>query len=157
MDSHYVNTFNVPIQGKVYVNIWTVPSVIHEAIPFLDNNTNISVQPFDTRTTEKLMIFATRAEILFLTTHMHKRGVLFETWFDDGAGPAWQISQTTDWQHPPNMRFSPPLSFQPGAGIRYTTTHHNDHPTDGPKLPALTFGLTSDDDMAIIAGYYYVP
>jgi hypothetical protein len=45
--------------------------------------------------------------------------------------------------------------LSPGQGIRFETTHaYDDPPSD--SSPPLTFGPTSEDEMAILLGFYAV-
>ncbi len=69
-----------------------------------------------------------------LTSHMHKRGTLFTIDFLDGntVVPCPQNPQqngtcltATDYAHPPQIPFVPPLLVNVGQGLRYTCTHDN--------------------------------
>ena len=61
----------------------------------------------------------------------------------------------TDWDDPVFKVFDPPLILTAGQGVRFEATHaYLDPPSS--SAPPLTFGLTSEDEMAIILGYYAV-
>ena len=55
-----------------------------------------------------------------------------------------------DWEHPPILELDPPLTLEPGEGLRLETTYNNW--TDR----TLEFGLLSEDEMMILFGYYYM-
>ena len=64
--------------------------------------------------------------------------------------------ENLDWDDPSFDIFGPPLVLKPGQGLRYETTHTYDDPPS-PTAPALRFGVTSEDEMAILLGFYAVP
>ena len=53
-------------------------------------------------------------------------------------------------------RGPPPLVLLPGQGLRYWATHsYDDAPSE--NSPPLRFGLTSEDEMAILLGFHATP
>jgi hypothetical protein len=56
---------------------------------------------------------------------------------------------TDDWEHPPILTLDPPLTLQAGQGLRLVTTY-----TNWRTIP-VRFGLTSEDEMMILFGYFY--
>jgi len=54
-----------------------------------------------------------------------------------------------DWEHPPVMKFDPPLHFNINDGIELEATYYND--TD----EIVEWGLLSVDEMMIAFGLYY--
>src|SRR5439155_18605760 len=72
--------------------------------------------------------------VVALTSHMHKRGVLFTIDFLNGrtAVPCPQNPQENgtcltarDYTDPPQIQFDPPLLVNLHQGLRYTCTHDN--------------------------------
>ncbi len=50
---------------------------------------------------------------------------------------------------PPITAFDPPLEFDSGEGLRWTCTYEN------PTTNAVAFGLSAEDEMCFLWGYYY--
>ena len=162
LNSHYVNLLGTEtMHGEVYVNIYTIPpeAVKHEAKVFLAHNYNINVPPGTTRLTsldwhvkDELLQqgFPPNADLhlISVSSHMHRHGELFEiNQLSTGALLHRSISYDTSF---PSL-FDPPLILYPNDGLRFQCTYNN-YDTDEP----LRFGLTSEDEMCIMQGYYYV-
>jgi hypothetical protein len=75
---------------------------------------------------------ANDACVLFLSAHMHKRGVRFTTELVDASG-ARTIYDAGDWEHPGRSRSRAPRLMTRGMQFRYTCTHDNGV-TTAPKL-----------------------
>ena len=95
-----------------------------------------------------------------LTSHMHKRGILFTEEYPVGS----QIYTNSDWDHPYVLGFPSPLWIPQNDVIHYECTHDNgfSNPNDVKRntngIPAkLHFGLSADDEMCIMPGLYFVP
>ena len=80
----------------------------------------------------------------------------FVSWLD-GLGPLKAVVardgelvyENTDWEHPVMVNYAQPIVLAKGQGLRSTVTYNNT------TSKAIFFGLTSDDEMDIIFGYYY--
>ena len=59
------------------------------------------------------------------------------------------VYENTDWEHPQIVNYAAPIVLNAGDKLRSVVTYNNT--TSRP----LFFGLTSDDEMDIIFGYYY--
>lgn len=59
------------------------------------------------------------------------------------------IYTNTDWEHPLVKSYTTPIVLQPGEGLTSEVTYYNT------SSVAVGFGLTSQDEMNIIFGYYY--
>ena len=59
------------------------------------------------------------------------------------------IYENTDWEHPKVINYDTPIILQAGEGLTSVATYVNDTNKD------IGFGLTSEDEMDIIFGYYY--
>ena len=59
------------------------------------------------------------------------------------------VYTSTDWEHPDIITYKTPIDLQKGEGLISEITYNN---TTG---KAVSFGLTSEDEMGIIFGYYY--
>jgi hypothetical protein len=62
--------------------------------------------------------------VLLLTTHMHKRGVLFTTDLVDASGSK-RLYDATDYAHPPVFTFAPVQLMKRGMRFHYECTHDN--------------------------------
>ncbi|MBI4602590.1 MAG: hypothetical protein HY721_11580 [Planctomycetes bacterium] len=175
LNSHYINlSGQAPILGEVYVNIFfAAPGSITTFVkPIFDINPSINVPPHETRTTKWSFPGVTSTQqdpalgsngrvarethIYSLSSHMHRHGVRFTGFLIQNGrdlSPPRMLYDNPDWDDPVFKVFDPPLVLQPGQGIRFETTHtYDDPPSD--NSPALTFGPTSEDEMAILLGFY---
>ena len=162
LNSHYINLLGTEtMHGEVYVNIYTIPpeEVKHEAKVFLAHNYNINVPPGTTRMTgldwhvkdelaQQGINSNARLHLISVSSHMHRHGELFEiTRLSTGELLHRSISYDTS---SPSL-FDPPLILDINDGLRYECTYSN-YDTNEP----LHFGLTSEDEMCIMQGYYYI-
>lgn len=72
----------------------------------------------------------------------------FEIQIVGGARNGQTILTETDWEHPKVLDFTPALQLKKGEGLRSVVTFNNT--TD----KELIFGLTTEDEMDIIFGYF---
>ena len=162
LNSHYINLLGTEtMHGEVYVNIHTIPpeAVKYEAKVFLTHNYNIDVPPGTTRVTaadwnvkDELAQHGfppnARLHLVSVSSHMHRHGELFEI-NRLLTGDLLHRSISYDTSLP--SLFDPPLILDNNDGLRFECTHGN-YDTDVP----LRFGLTSEDEMCIMQGYYYI-
>src|SRR5947208_475281 len=161
LNAHYANNFDVPIQMKVWTNVYPYPGTPeHIALTITDFNDmfTISVPPFTQKVQPGRFTNdgSTPMYVLSLGGHMHKRGLRFTAWWSDGA----KAYENFDWSHPVSRPFEPPVVLAPGDHIDFECLHDNGvtRPVkrDGSGNPTtLTFGLTTDDEMCVLVGTYY--
>ena len=166
MNSHYVNLLGTQtLIGETYINLWTLPpeEVKYEAKGLAASNREINVPPRTRRTVEgtwrvsdaikllKLQGYPDVRElnVFQLTSHMHRHGELFEV-FRLSTGEL--LHRSVSYDNAPLDTFNPPLKLALGDGLRFECTHSN-YDTD----KTIRYGLTSEDEMAIMFGFYYVP
>jgi hypothetical protein len=147
-NSHYVNPSGDIYHGEAYVNLHTIEKsqVEHVAQPFLWYDASFSIPPHATYTRQKYWDpFADSTHLLVLASHAHKRMVSFKIWRNGPDGEL--LYENTEWREPPLAQYD--LLFEPGEQLYSETTWMNEtsHP--------ITFGFTSEDEMNIIAGYYW--
>ncbi|GIX05671.1 MAG: hypothetical protein KatS3mg115_0074 [Candidatus Poribacteria bacterium] len=160
LNSHYVNLnggelyanefcATGPLTGEVYVNLYAIPEseVRHLLRPLFDVNEAIEVPYGERRTTTRIWRPDRDVYLLMLTSHMHRHGVRYTA---ELLSTGERIYENRLWFDPVNLWFDPPLLVRKGDGIRHSATHEN---FDNPK--PLRWGLTSEDEMAILIGYYY--
>ena len=151
LNAQYVNKTNIANIGEAYANLYTVSqaSVQREAKALDMNNTDLTL-PARTRTTVTKTFAVTQTTTIFLlTSHMHARGEKFVIKIYGGARNGEVVYENTDWEHPLMKPFTTPIVLTAGQGLTSEITYNND--TDR----IIKFGLTSEDEMGIIFGYYY--
>lgn len=151
LNPHNVNRTDETRQGEVHVNLHTVEpaNVDHVAEVLFLNNLNISLPPKATTTlTRTYTFFETRHFIQFVS-HAHEHNQEFRVYVSGGPRSGELVYISYDWEHPPIENIDPPLTLNPGEGLRLEATYNNW--TDR----TLNFGLLSEDEMMILFGYYY--
>ena len=63
--------------------------------------------------------------VTMLTSHMHKRGILFTTTLIDKAGNQTLLESNTVYTDPPARSYSPPMLVTSGEMLQYQCTHDN--------------------------------
>jgi Copper type II ascorbate-dependent monooxygenase, C-terminal domain len=151
LNAHYFNKSNLIIKGENYINFYTVPqaSVINEAKTLNLNNTDITIAPGERKTIIKTFTFSSITRVLMLTSHNHQLGEKFIIKIAGGTRNGEVVYESTDWQHPLIKNFDTPIQLQPGHGLTSEVTYFNN------TSKTVKFGLTSEDEMNIIFGYYY--
>ena len=166
MNSHYVNLLGTEtLIGETYVNLWTLQpeEVKYEAKGFAAANKDINVPPGTTRVVEGEWLVSDALKLLRLqgyrditelnvfqvTSHMHRHGELFEVY---RISTGELLHKSVAYDNAPLDQFTPPLKLVVGDGLRFECTHAN-FDTDEP----IRYGVTSEDEMAIMFGFYYIP
>jgi len=163
LNSHYINLLgDETLIGETYVNIYTIPEeeVQYEAIEIFVSNRDIRVPPGTTRVAKLTWYIGdelerrghnpdTELSVFLLSSHMHRHGELFEI-FQESTGDL--LHRSIAYDDAPIDIFNPVLALDTDDGLTFQCTHNN-YDTNVP----LTFGLTSEDEMCIIFGYYYIP
>ncbi len=151
LNSHYVNASAQDVTGEAEANLWTVPaSQVTQAASSLNlSNSDLTIQKGRDTTITKTFRFTTLTRIVALTSHMHARGQKFVIRIAGGARNGEIVFTNTSWDHPPFIGFDVPIVLQPGEGLTSEVTYRAD------PNKTVKFGLTSDDEMDIIFGYWY--
>ena len=163
LNSHYINLLgDETLIGETYVNIYTIPEeeVKYEAIEIFVSNRAINVPPNTTRVAKLTWYVEDELErrghdpdtelyVFLLTSHMHRHGDLFEI-FQNSTGEL--LHRSIAYDDAPITLFDSPLILNVDDGLKFQCTHNNYD-----KNAPLQFGLTSEDEMCIIFGYYYIP
>ena len=151
LNSHYVNSTGTVMKGEAQINLYTVDKAkVKQVVQTLDlSNTNLAL-PAGTRVTQtRTFTFNKPRKLLALTSHMHKLGEKFVIKIKGGSRDGEIIYTSTDWAHPDIITFKTPIDLQKGEGLTSEITYNNT------TTKAVGFGLTSEDEMGIIFGYYY--
>lgn len=151
LNAHYVNRGTANITGEAFANLHTVDAaqVTQVAQTLNLGNTSIPLPPFQRTTHKKTFTFSATTRILMLTSHMHKLGERFVIRIKGGSRDGQVVYENTDWEHPAIITFDQPIVLSAGEGLTSEITYNN---TTGLLV---NFGLTSEDEMGIIFGYYY--
>ncbi len=151
LNAHYFNKQTTSLTGENFINFYTVPqsSVVKEAKTINFNNTNFSLPPNQRTTITSNFTFSSPVTIIMLTSHFHKMGEKFVIKILGGARNGQTVYENTDWQHPLALNLTTPLLLNAGEGLTSVVTYNNT------TNRTLMFGLTSEDEMNIIFGYYY--
>jgi hypothetical protein len=163
MNSHYFNKSAKSIPGEVSINLFTTPkNQVKNVVRVLDLGINSTTKlrlPAKQRTviTEDFIVGRdislglnkTQAKVVTLFSHTHKLGEKFEIIIKGGSQDGKVVYSTDNWEHPLKIKFDKPLILNRGEGLTSRITYNNY--TDR----VVTFGLTSEDEMGIIFGYYY--
>jgi hypothetical protein len=146
-----VNKSGEPIVGEAYVNFYTVAkSQVQHVMKTIDfSNTGLNLLPKQRTTAVKSFTFEKNVRVLTLTSHMHKLGEKFVIKIFGGSRNGEIVYTSNDWQHPDIINLKTPISLKAGEGFTSEITYNNT--TD----QAVKFGLSSEEEMGIIFGYYY--
>jgi hypothetical protein len=151
LNSHYVNSTTLAASGEAEANLHTVPAaqVQFEAEPLNLVNTDLTLPAGRDTTIRKTFRFTKLTRVVMLTSHMHKRGLRFVVRVSGGPRNGEVVYQSEAWDHPPILALTTPLVLQPGEGLTSEVTYRGD------PSKVVRFGLTADDEMDIIFGYWY--
>jgi hypothetical protein len=146
-----VNSTSSQISGEVYMNLHTVPAAQVTKVAKALNlaNFDITIPPGRDTTIVRTFTFSQTRNVFMVTSHMHKHGVRFVVKIAGGPRNGEVIFSTDDWQHPPAVSFATPIVLTAGQGLTSEVTYRGD------PVRTIRFGLTSEDEMGIIAGYWY--
>ncbi len=150
-NSHYVNKTAGKIPGEVYVNLYKIDKA---KVKIVANSLNLGNQDFtlppgQRTVATKTFKFSKPTKVLMLTSHNHKLGEKFVIKIVGGARNGEIVYESTDWEHPLIKNFPQALEFKAGEGLMSEITYNNT------TNKTVRFGLTSEDEMGIIFGYYY--
>ncbi|MGH9363414.1 MAG: hypothetical protein ACRD2T_16010 [Thermoanaerobaculia bacterium] len=170
LNSHYLNLHGTEVlYGEVYINFhFADPGAAVSTFvqPVFDINPFINVPPHQSRTITAVFPMASGGKvpagreyhIYSLSSHMHRHGDRFKVFLVNNLqqlNPPQVVYDNLDWDDPLYKVFDEPLALKATQGLRFDVTHtYDDPPSD--SSPPLTFGLTSEDEMAILLGYYAV-
>ena len=163
LNSHYINLLgDEPLIGETYVNIYTIPEeeVKYEAVEIFVSNRSINVPPGTTRVAKMTWYVEdeldrrghdseTDLNVFLLTSHMHRHGELFEI-FQGSTGD--MLHRSIAYDDAPIDLFDPVVRLDVDDTLKFQCIHNNYDTNE-----TLMFGLTSEDEMCIIIGYYYIP
>jgi len=177
LNPHYFNEFDVPVQVEGWINMHPVVGGLQHPVETLfsgfgtfDGKTaySIFVEPFSTGSLRLRMVntLGVPMRIFHMSSHQHQRGTHFTAWDSGGE----KIFENYDWAHPAILEFDDdPYTLAPDDFIDYECEWDNgitrpvrrcgDSAHDTGCTPgdpkAVTFGLTAQDEMCYLVGFYY--
>jgi len=151
LNAHYFNKQATGLTGENLINLYTVPqaAVVKEAKTINFANLNFSIPANQRKTITTDFTFPNAVTIIMLTSHFHKTGEKFVIKILGGPRNGEIVYENTDWQHPLALNLTVPIQLNAGEGLTSVVTYNNT------TSKTITFGLTSEDEMNIIFGYYY--
>lgn len=164
LNAHYKNDFDVPIQIKVWTNIYPyggTPDHVAQTLTALDSTFGINVPAFTQKVQHGRFTNTGTQPMRFisLSGHMHKHSLRFTA--TNSAGT--KIYETFDWSHPFGTTYDPAspsaLVLNPGDWIDYECLEDNGvtrpvRTTPSGDPTALVFGVSVEDEMCILVGSY---
>ena len=157
LNSHYANYTNDTITGEVYNNFYfSDPSEIDHVAEILSlNNQDIELPPNQQTTLNAIYWieeeYGNIISIFQLYSHAHKHNTEFKIYkvSQNNSNYRELVYVSYDWDHPPLMRYDPPIVFNLDHGLEVEATYINN--TD----ESISFGLLSTDEMMILFGLYF--
>lgn len=151
LNAHYFNKQTTSFAGENFINLYTVPqaAVTKEAKSINFANYNFSIPANQRKTITTNFTFPGAVTVIMLTSHFHKMGESFVIKILGGPRNGETVYTNTDWQHPLVTNFTTPIQLNAGEGLTSVVTYNNT------SNKTVNFGLTSEDEMNIIFGYYY--
>lgn len=154
LNPHYFNKTGSIIYGENYANLYTVDkSKVKNVVQMLDLGNQDLTLPAKTKTTLRKSFTSLTSNgpvnVVMLTSHMHKLGEKFVIKIKGGSRDGQIVYETDSWEHPTVLNFPTPLRLEKGEGLTSEITYNNT------TSNLVRFGLTSEDEMGIIFGYYY--
>lgn len=151
LNAHYFNKQTTTLTGENYINLYTVPqaSVVKEAQSINFANYNFSIPAYTRKTITTDFTFSKAVTVITLTSHFHKTGEKFQIKIFGGVRNGEVVYENTDWEHPLVLNLTTPIQLKAGEGLTSVVTYNNT------TSKTINFGLTSEDEMNIIFGYYY--
>ncbi len=151
LNAHYFNKQTTSLAGENYINMYTVPqaNVVNEAQSINFANYNFSIPANTRKTITTDFTFSKAVTVITLTSHFHKMGEKFQIKILGGTRNGEVVYENTDWEHPLVLNLSTPILLKAGEGLTSVVTYNNT------TAKTINFGLTSEDEMNIIFGYYY--
>lgn len=151
LNAHYFNRQATSLTGENFINFYTVPqaSVVKEAKTINFANYSFSIPANTRKTITTNFTFPSATTIIMLTSHYHKMGEKFQIKIYGGTRNGELVYENADWEHPLTLNLATPIQLNAGEGLTSVVTYNNT------KNIPVSFGLTSEDEMNIIFGYYY--
>ena len=157
LNSHYANYTNDTIIGEVYNNFYfSDPSEVERVAEIL----NLNYQDFELLPNQETIVsktywiedeFGSLVNIFQLWSHAHKLNKEYKIFRVKQNDPTFRelIYISYDWEHPPIMKYDPPMTLDLNEGLELEATYFNN------TNEIVSFGLLSTDEMMVLFGLFY--
>ena len=154
LNSHYANYTNDTIIGEVYNNFYfSDPDEVERVAEILDLvNLDIDLPPNQETIISKTFWiddeYGIPINIFQLWSHAHKLNTQFKIFRVKEDNPNFRelIYISYDWEHPPVMKYDPPMALNINEGLELEATYFNN------TNETVSFGLLSTDEMMVVFG-----
>lgn len=149
---HYHNYGATPLDTDVVFNF--IPartgSVKHHAQAFTVGTFQIDIPAKGSASVSGEWHAPTDLNIVSVSTHQHRRGTGILVHKIDAAGnDMGPLVDSPNWEHPTVRWFKQAMRLQAGEGFGFTCSWQN------PDDHRVHFGVTSEDEMCFVTGYFY--
>jgi hypothetical protein len=146
INMHYFNPTIDTITGRARVTFVVGRSGLVPAGSVFFNNMGVTVPPHEIGTAQQTCAVSQDIKLLETISHMHQHATHFIAKTNDGT----VVYETTEWDEPQPLGFSPPLELKAGTQITVTCTY------DNRSDQTLTFGESAEfNEMCILGGTYF--
>jgi len=152
LETHYLNATNEPVDADVRINLWYATQPIEvEAGTLFFYDWHILVPPAPGQASATMRCHLPQdISLLYATSHMHRRGVAFDSQLlRDGTDPL-PLHQSDDWAAPTPSVFWPPLELAAGDTVEFRCDYRNDLPN-----PVVEGESAATNEMCIFIGGYW--
>ncbi len=150
---HYHNYGTTPVDTDAVFNF--IPArkgtVKHHAQAFTVGTTQFDIPANASASVTGEWHAPADLNIVSVSTHQHRRGTDILVHMIDAAGnDMGPLVDSPNWEHPSVRWFQQAMQLKAGEGFRFTCSWRNtdDH--------AVRFGVTSEDEMCFVTGYFYL-
>ena len=157
LNSHYANYTNDTIIGEVYNNFYySDPDEVERVAEILDFiNLDLDLPPNEETVVSKTFWIGNEygipVNIFQLWAHAHKLNTQFKIFRVKEDDPNFRelVYISYDWEHPPVMKYDPPMALDINEGLELEATYFNS------TNETVSFGLLSTDEMMVLFGLFY--
>jgi copper type II ascorbate-dependent monooxygenase-like protein len=149
---HFHNYSEKSVLGQAVFNFIPAPkgTVRHHAQALTVGSFQIAIPPRGTAALTGEWHTPTDLNLVQLSTHQHHRGTRVTVHRVDASGAdLGELVVSTNWDHPTVLWYQEALRLPAGEGFRFTCEWSN------PDDVAVHFGVTTEDEMCFVTGYFY--
>ena len=151
LNAHYKNGTPDVMRPEILFNVTPAKrgTVRHHAESLTIGNYDITIPAHATGTLVSEWHAPIDLNVIELASHQHKRGTRFTIERLENGVDTGRIYETTNWETPSELWPTEPMRVRAGDGFRFTCEWKNDDDH------LVHFGVTTDDEMCFLTGYYY--
>ncbi len=156
LNMHFINPGSTAATPQVKLNLNTVSSVTYQAAAMFSFNTTIHVPAATaagpgTQTVTGTCTAPVGSNFFVMTSHTHKFATLTKVNYNHN-GQAYNIVNTTDWEHPDVGVWDAPnfLTVKQGDSFTYSCSYSNTT-----SAPVTVGDTAASNEMCMEIGYYF--